>query len=64
MEDHVDYLAFLKKLPPAQPTDNPDIIGATAALKRAAAKAVARDLADGLEPVIRTLPDTKTDSPS
>jgi len=33
---------------------DPDVIGAEAAVKRAAAKAVARDRAAGLEPVIRT----------
>jgi hypothetical protein len=37
-----------------RPLDDPDFIGAEAALKRAAAKAVARDRAAGLEPVVRT----------
>lgn len=64
MEDAVDYLAKFKKTSSAQHIDDTDFIGATAALKRAAAKAVARDLADGLEPVVRTLPDANTNSPS
>jgi hypothetical protein len=43
-----------KRPRPAKTLDDPDFIGAEAALKRGAAKAVARDLAAGLEPVVLT----------
>ena len=43
-----------KESPPVKPLDDPDFIGAEAALKRASAKAVARARAAGLEPVVRT----------
>lgn len=39
--------------PRAKPLDDPDFIGAEAAFKRAAAKAIARARAAGLEPVVR-----------
>ncbi len=39
---------------PVRTLDDPDFIGAEAALKRAAAKAVARDRAAGLEPITAT----------
>jgi hypothetical protein len=42
--------------------DDPDFIGAEAAFKRAAAKAIARDLAAGLEPIVRSHPDILTAS--
>jgi hypothetical protein len=44
-----------KESPPVKPLDDPDFIGAEAALRRASAKAVARDRAAGLEPVVRKL---------
>lgn len=39
-----------------KPLDDPDFIGAEAALRRGAAKAVARDIAAGLEPVVAKEP--------
>ena len=54
MEDPVEYRATSSRPRPAKPLDDPDFIGAEAALKRASAKAVARDLAAGLEPIVRT----------
>lgn len=44
---------------PVKPLDDPDFIGAEAALKRASAKAVARDRAAGLEPVTKKTPPKK-----
>lgn len=57
MEDPVDYRAIASQPRPVRTLDDPDFIGAEAALKRASAKAVARDLAAGLEPIIRTQPN-------
>jgi predicted ABC-type ATPase len=54
MEDPVEYRSSSTHPRPVRPLDNPDFIGAEAALKRASAKAVARDLAAGLEPIVRT----------
>ena len=54
MEDETSYPVDLT--PPAVPVvplDDPDFIGAQAALKRAAEKAIARARAAGLEPVVR-----------
>ena len=59
MEDPVEYRATPSQPHPVKPLDDPDFIGAEAALKRAAAKAVARDRAAGLEPVVRIRPDTQ-----
>lgn len=61
MEDSAKYLATPSKPRPVRPLDDPDFIGAEAALKRGAAKAVARDRAAGLEPIIATTgkPSTK-----
>jgi len=56
MEDPVEYRATSTHPRPVRPLDDPDFIGAEAALKRASAKAVARDLAAGLEPIVRTPP--------
>lgn len=50
---------------PAWPLDDPDFIGAEAALKWASAKAVARDLAAGLEPIVRDQTEARmTSSPN
>lgn len=54
MEDPVEYRSTPGKPRPVRPLDDPDFIGAEAALKRASAKAVARDLAAGLVPVTTT----------
>lgn len=62
MEDRVEYRTTSSRPFPAKPLNDPDFIGAEAALKRGAAKAVARDLAAGLEPIVRTRPDIQTDS--
>lgn len=51
MEDPTPYVTSAEKS--VKPLDDPDFIGAEAALKRGAAKAIARDLALGLEPVVR-----------
>ncbi|MEO5916210.1 MAG: AAA family ATPase [Luteolibacter sp.] len=53
MEDPVPYRTNATGPPQVEPLDDPDFIGAEAALKRASAKAVARDRAAGLEPIIR-----------
>ncbi len=60
MEDPVEYRTTSCQPRPVKPLDDPDFIGAEAALKRAAAKAVARDRAAGLEPVVRIHPDVRT----
>jgi len=52
MEDSSQYQAPEKKPRRVQPLNDPDFIGAEAALKRASEKAIARDLAAGLEPVV------------
>ena len=52
MEDSAEYRTHREKPRPVRPLDDPDFIGAEAALKRASAKAVARDRAAGLEPVV------------
>lgn len=56
MEDPAAYRLRMIQSGPAKPLDDPDLIGAEAALKRGAAKAVARALAAGLEPIVR-IPD-------
>jgi hypothetical protein len=43
-----------------EPLDDPDFIGAEAALKRAAEKAIARARAAGLEPVVAPTAETST----
>ena len=53
MEDSTEYRAESTPPPPVAPLDDPDFIGAEAALRRASAKAIARDRAAGLEPVVR-----------
>lgn len=67
MEDPVEYRVNASRPNPVAPLNDPDFIGAEAALRRASAKAVARDLAAGLEPIVRTpihLPKKSTDLPS
>lgn len=59
MEDTAEYLATTSQPRPVRTLDDPDFIGAEAALKRGAAKAVARDFAAGLEPVVRTRSDVQ-----
>jgi hypothetical protein len=54
MEESTEYQITSKHPRPARTIDDPDFIGAEAALKRASAKAIARDLAAGLEPIIRS----------
>lgn len=60
MEDPVEYRTPSSQPRPVRPLDDPDFIGAEVALKRAAAKAVARDQAAGLEPIVRMHPDVRT----
>ena len=55
MEDPTEYRSTQSEPGKVKPLDDPDFIGAEAALKRASAKAVARDRAAGLEPVTATL---------
>jgi len=64
MEDPAEYLTDesssatpAEKRPVVQPLDDPDFIGAEAALKRASEKAIKRALDAGLEPVIRRAGD-------
>lgn len=56
MEDPVPYRGSQPRPVPVPPLDDPDFIGAEAAFKRAAAKAIARARAAGLEPVIMETP--------
>jgi len=60
MEDSIPYQASEKKARRVQPLNNPDFVGAEAALKRASEKAIARDRAAGLEPIVAKA--TKTPS--
>jgi hypothetical protein len=56
-----------KESPPVKPLDDPDFIGAEAALRRGSAKAVARARAAGLEPVVRSthpIPEASSSSSS
>lgn len=52
MENSADYTTRQEKPRPVRPLDDPDFIGVEAALKRASTKAVTRDRAAGLEPVV------------
>ena len=52
MENPDSYRSDTSGQAPVKPLDDPDFIGAEAALKRAAAKATDRARAAGLEPVI------------
>lgn len=54
MEEPAEYDSRETSPRPVKPLDDPDFIGAEAALKRGAAKAVARAKAAGLEPVVRS----------
>ncbi len=56
MEDGTHYPADTGKTTPVKPLDDPDFIGAEAALKRASAKAIAKALAAGLEPIVASEP--------
>ncbi len=62
MEDSTTDHTLSSQPRPVRTLDNPDFIGAEAALKRAAAKAIARDLAAGLEPIVRSHADMQTAS--
>lgn len=53
MEDSAPYHVDPAAPVPVKALDTPDVVGAEAALRRAADKALARDRAAGLEPVIR-----------
>lgn len=53
MEDSAEYRSEKTPPRPVKPLDDPDFIGAEAALRRGSAKAVARARAAGLEPVVR-----------
>ena len=55
MEDSADHRTKKEAPRPVTPLDDPDFIGAEAALRRASAKAVAKARAAGLEPVVRQL---------
>jgi hypothetical protein len=65
MEDSAEFRAKEGPSRPVKPLDDPDFIGAEAALRRGSAKAVARDRAAGLEPVVRSgqpVPETSSSS--
>jgi predicted ABC-type ATPase len=53
MEDSAGYRTKKEAPRPVEPLNDPDFIGAEAALRRGSAKAVARDRAAGFEPVVR-----------
>jgi RecA/RadA recombinase len=55
MEDSAEYRTTNEAPRPVKPLDDPDFIGAGAALRRASAKAVAHARAAGLDPVVRQL---------
>lgn len=63
MEESPKYQASSKDQanarPPVEPLNDPDFIGAEAAMKRASAKAVAQARAAGLEPVVATPEQTQ-----
>lgn len=52
MEDITPYPTATAKPAPVKPLNDPDFIGAEAALKRASEKAIAKALAAGLDPVV------------
>jgi predicted ABC-type ATPase len=52
MEDPATYRIADPQMVPIEPLDDPDFIGAEAAFKRAAAKAIAQARAAGLEPIV------------
>jgi hypothetical protein len=52
MEDSPAYHSNSEHTIPVKPLDDPDFIGAEAALKRASAKAIAKARAAGLEPIV------------
>ncbi len=60
MEDATPFLATHRERPTVQPLDDPDFIGAEAAFARAAAKALQRDRAAGLEPIVAAPTDTSS----
>ena len=61
MEEPHDYRSSIDRTRTTETPGDPDTSGAEAALKRAAAKAVARARAMGLEPVIRQATDIDQD---
>ncbi len=60
MEDSNPYQSPETRARPVQPLNDPDFIGAEAALKRASAKAIERARAAGLEPVVALPRETPT----
>lgn len=54
MENSAEYHTQGQAPRPVKPLDDPDFIGAEAALRRGSAKAVARARAAGLVPVVRS----------
>jgi predicted ABC-type ATPase len=52
MEEVTPYLTENGKTTPVKPLNDPDFIGADAALKRASAKAIAKARAAGLQPIV------------
>ena len=60
MEDVTPYTTDTGRTNPVKPLDDPDFIGAEAALKRASAKAIAKARAAGLEPIVATDPEKET----
>jgi hypothetical protein len=62
LEDSATYRTPGEEPRTVEPLDDPDFIGAEAALKRAAAKAIERAKAAGLEPVI-VQPAVSSDKP-
>jgi predicted ABC-type ATPase len=67
MEDITPYRTDPSRTTPVKPLDDPDFIGAEAALRRASAKAIAKARAAGLEPIVSNpedLPAKLQNSPS
>jgi hypothetical protein len=52
MEDPTSYRTPSPQRVILHPSEDPDFIGAEAALKRASEKAIAKDIAAGLEPIV------------
>ncbi len=63
MEDSTPYPTDDLKTTTVPPLDDPDFIGAEAALKRASEKAIARARAAGLEPVVAEGPQATQEKP-
>ena len=63
MENATPYSPGPTEAAPARPLDDPDFIGAEAALRRASEKAIAKARAAGLEPVVAEQPAGTSNQP-